>query len=221
MEYIAATQSRVHSLLTKLESSKFKFFELNLRVPLNPKHFLSASTLEGKKEEADCLKLAIQSYHTLKPQSHEKILKGSSIDTSPSSAMLAKNDGEKTIFPVLVTNLTLQFKNKTWSGNSSCLILLDSASDASYITKRALSTIPPSMYYHAGAVQFDLFTLGQSSELGAQRIVAKVCFGQSQPFEMTFLVVDSIATATPFSCLCVEREIGKARKVYKRHFIRV
>ena len=74
------------------------------------------------------------------------------------------------------------------------------------------------MYYHAGAVHFDLFTLGQSSELGAQRIVAKVCFGQSQYYEMTFLVVDSIASATPFSCLCVEREIGKARVFYKRHF---
>ena len=218
VEYISSTQLRVHSLLTKLESSKFPFFESNLRIPLDPKHFLSASTLKGKEEEADCLKLAIKSYHTLKSQPHKQNLEGSSIDTVPSSAMLAKNDGEKTIFPVLVTNLTLQFKNKTWSGSNSCLVLLDSASDASYITKKALSTIPPNMYYHAGAVQFDLFTLGRSAELGAQRIVAKVCFGQSQYYEMTFLVVDSIASATPFSCLCVEREIGKARVFYKRHF---
>ena len=123
---------------------------------------------------------------------------------------------ERSIFPTIFTSLTLTFKQSKFT-SSKFLLVMDSASDCCYITKKALAQIPNHMYLHTGHIRMALETLGGNSEFGCDKIQVRVQFGESKDwFDITLLVVDSIAESPPFSCSHIEKEIGKIRSYHKK-----
>ena len=189
-------------------------FESELQVPLRAQSFLTVSTRKQNEIESTALLKAAKTFHTqirtFETQNQLKTFNGELVKES----RVAK----KTIFPILVSKLTLSFKEKIFTSDRDYLFLLDSASDGCYITRKALATLPSHMYLNEGSVRMALEVLGSRSEVGFEQVVIRAKLGTSIWFEFIFLVVDSISESIPFSCPHVEREISRVKSFHKKHY---
>ena len=186
-------------------------------MPVRAQCFLTCKTLQQEKLETQVIQKRIQTFQTkirtFETQNQLKSFHGEFV----------KEDRieEKSIFPILVTSLTISYKSKVFTSSRDYLFLLDSASDGCYVTRQALATIPSHMYLHSGAVRMALEVLGSTTEMGFDQVAIKLRLGTGDWFEVTFLVVDKISESAPFSCTHVEQEIGRIKSYHKKHYEKV
>ena len=209
LKYIYSTQADAYDTLSKLQlHPKCDYM---LKVPTLAKAFLTAHSVK---------KASFPQKATFSAKTVTTSLQNYPPSQKPSTLDFEKDDLlEKTIFPMLLARLNVEFQGKKQRVTGRFLLLLDNCSDQSYITEHALTALPEGSYIARDTVKMFLQTLGGTEPITCDRVVVRFQLNDGPWLLSSFLVVEKISTTEPLGCIHLRDKMIPLKKYHQEHFL--
>ena len=160
LKYINQVQVDAHDTLFRLKNPEC---DKMLKIPAHATAFLTAHSV--KKHDFPQKATFSAKTITTSLQNYPPSQKPSTIDFENDDLL------EKTIFPMLLARLNVEFQGKKQRVMGRLLMLLDNCSDQSYITEHALTALPEGSYITRDTVKMFLQHLEGRNQLHATELL--------------------------------------------------